>query len=622
MEPSLVGACRTRLEACVTAPASVPLGIPPPHLPSLFSNGFLPFNPPNLGTHFWEDLVLTRVLLVSSLRLSVLCAFSYRFRTVRGHDAGQLLFAIRVGGVSASSVLTMESAPPRSNSTAPIAGVKRPVSLLPAFEPFSSSPPLPRPQKRVAREDHGIVSSYPTPVPTSSTQIMSSSPPRVSASRRQFSSSASERTPLSTVPSIMLPETGETLKMGRSSVSCQYQLAANRMISRVHVQATYKPAPNAFDRDRVEIMCVGWNGIKLHCQGKTYDLAKGKTFTSDIKDADIMVDVHDARVLVQWPRSEKKDGGASTDSEQTCDESTPTRNRRPTRDAYESPIAAPRLASPVSPSPAVQLLIPPSSPLRTPTRSRNAVVVYEDESPPARNNSGNVSVSQDTQEPAQRVKDILQGSGSSDLSDLSKLDEFSDNDEENDPIVHSFGPFGDNILPRMASFNAAESPIRSGRTRAADTAQPLQPTQSPRQPSKPAEPGSETVKKESFSEDLEKVRHHAVNQLAFSRLSSTPLSTILYNLPPTLWRGGDSQTGPSKEEILAVLNSTRCIGRVAREGKDAAGKPLEAEYYYIADFDEDGMRREAVVNDLRKPGLRSCRKQHKVCSFLFGDGAS
>jgi len=62
-----------------------------------------------------------------------------------------------------------------------------------------------------------------------------------------------------------------------------------------------------------------------------------------------------------------------------------------------------------------------------------------------------------------------------------------------------------------------------------------------------------------------------------------------------------------------VITETACIGEVAREGKDAAGKPLESEYYYIPDQDEDEKRKEAVVNDLRKPGLRACRKQHKVC---------
>ncbi|KAL2825298.1 hypothetical protein BDW59DRAFT_73832 [Aspergillus cavernicola] len=498
----------------------------------------------------------------------------------------------------------MESSPPRSNSVAPVAGVKRPASLLPAFEPLSSSPSLPRPQKRVALEDNGVASTYPTPVPTSSTHIMSSSPPRMALSRT-LASAAFERTPLSAVPTLMLSESGEPIKMGRSSASCQYQLAANRMISRVHVKATYKPAPNPFDRDKVEIMCMGWNGIKLHCQGKTYDLAKGKTFTSDIKDADIMIDVHDCRVLVQWPRGERKED-ASTDSEQTWEEATPTRNKQSRRSLQDSPSAErQRLVSPVSPSPAVKSMIPPSSPLFTPTRSRNAVVVYEDEASPVRR-----SCSGEALNSSSSVASLLQSSQSSDLSDLSKPEDLSDHDEENDPIIHSFGPFGDNLLPRMASFTADDSPLRP---RAHLPTQPLQPTQSPRQPSKPVtESIDHATKQLVLDEDAERVQNHAANQLAFSRLSSTPFSTILSNLPPSLWKVNSQSTlGPSRDEIRAILDSTKCIGKVAREGKDAAGKPLEAEYYYIPDFDEDPMRREAVVTDLRKPGLRNCRKQHK-----------
>ncbi|KAL4974253.1 hypothetical protein BDW66DRAFT_140385 [Aspergillus desertorum] len=497
---------------------------------------------------------------------------------------------------------TMESSPPRGSSAAPVAGVKRPASLLPAFEPLSSSPSLPRPQKRVARDDYRAISTYPTPVPTSSTHIMSSSPPRMpTSSRRNLTSTLSERAPLSTVPTLMLPENGEPIMMGRSSLSCQYQLAANRMISRVHVKATYKPAPNPFDRDRVEILCLGWNGLKLHCQGKTYTLAKGKMFTSDIKDADIMIDVSESRVLVQWPRGDRKED-ASSDSEQTWEEATPTRKKQTHRSLQDSPGAErQRLASPVSPSPAVKSMIPPSSPLFTPTRSRNAVVVYEDEASPVRRLNSN-----DALKSSSSVASLLQSSQSSDLSDLSKPEDLSDHDEENDPIIHSFGPFGDNLLPRLASFPADGFAVRP-------TGAPthLQPT-SPKQPSKPAKPTEEGKKPEVMNEDAEHVQNHAVNQLAFSRLSSTPFSTILDNLPSSLWKADNhSRHGPSRDEIRAILDSTKCIGKVAREGKDAAGKPLEAEYYYIPDFDDDVMRREAVVTDLRKPGLRNCRKQHK-----------
>ncbi|KAJ5145696.1 uncharacterized protein N7515_000260 [Penicillium bovifimosum] len=474
----------------------------------------------------------------------------------------------------------MESSPLKSQ-VGSILGMKRPAALLPAFEP-SSSPSLPRPQKRVAREPD--VSTYPTPVPTSSTHIMSSSPPPpgVAAARpslpRSFSA-ALERAPLSTVPAIMLPESGESILMGRSSVSCHHQLAASRMISRVHVKATYKPAPNPFDRDRVEIVCMGWNGIKIHCQGRKYDLAKGKTFTSDIKDADIMIDVHEARVLVQWPRSEQRDC-PSTDSEQTSDEATPT--QRPPG------IACLALAC-------CAAYHPPSSPIFTPSRSRAAVVVFEDEpSPLKRHNTVTGVMSQS----ARRATAILHTSRE-ESSDLGRSEEFSDNDEENDPIIHSFGPFGENLLPRMASFHAGDSPIRTARSpRGLLPAQPLQPTQSPRQPATVHEDKEETTeaKPQYTDEQSERVRNHAANQLAFSRLSSTPFSTILNNLPR---RSG------------SPAMRTPPVSPMAREGKDAAGKPLESEYYYIPDEDDDVMRRSAVVNDLRKPGLRNCRKQHK-----------
>jgi len=177
---------------------------------------------------------------------------------------------------------------------------------------------------------------------------------------------------------------------------------------------------------------------------------------------------------------------------------------------------------------------------------------------------------------------------------LSSTQDFSDNDEENDPIVHSFGPFGANLLPRMASFTHGDSPRLGTSTKSSRSSHtlPLQPTISPSQPT-------------SRSSDFD-VKGHIINQLAFSRLSSTPLSTILSHLP--------SEAGVfSKEDLKAIIPETACIGEIAREGKDAAGKALESEYYYIPDLDEDEKRKEAVVG--MKPTLRSVRKQHKVRSL-------
>ena len=65
------------------------------------------------------------------------------------------------------------------------------------------------------------------------------------------------------------------------------------------------------------------------------------------------------------------------------------------------------------------------------------------------------------------------------------------------------------------------------------------------------------------------------------------------------------------DALKAILDGTRCIGSVEREGKDAAGKRLESEYYYIPEADADGRRRE-LVEGMGGRGLRNCRKSHKV----------
>jgi len=68
----------------------------------------------------------------------------------------------------------------------------------------------------------------------------------------------------------------------------------------------------------------------------------------------------------------------------------------------------------------------------------------------------------------------------------------------------------------------------------------------------------------------------------------------------------------SSDELRRIIEATICVGTIPREGKDAAGKALESEYYYIPEADTDDSRRAAVVDGLRKPSLRNCRKQHKV----------
>ena len=457
---------------------------------------------------------------------------------------------------------------------------------------------------------------YPTPVPTSSTALMSSSPARQRANQPGFKrslSTVSERAPLAAVPSVKLAASGKPMLMGRSSASCDYQLPSNRQISRVHVQACYKPALSRLDRDRIEIKCLGWNGIKVHCQSQVYDLAKDESFHCDSKYTEVMVDVHDARVMVQWPDKPRL-GPVSTDGEgeDTEDQASPPKRQRALMRHSTPPSPSPaqsrrRPISPVSPSPAVQALLPSSPPLLTPS-GQVSVEIYEDPELEEEDDSLPAPITQSTQVLTQ-IEDASSAAPNSAVSvDLEA--EYSENDEENDPIVHSFGPFGANILPRMANFttDGAASPLlgtmtgsHSTKTSRSSHTEPLQPNVSPSQPTRPPT---------TFD-----VKEHIINQLAFSRLSSTPLSTIFSHLPQDSLSTPTNANIASASELREFIAEIPCIGEVTREGKDAAGKVLESEFYYIPDNDEDEKRKEAVVNDLMKPGLRSCRKQHKVRSL-------
>ena len=461
---------------------------------------------------------------------------------------------------------------------------KSTAALLPAFEPLSSSPGLPKLLKRTRDVFEGK-ESLPTPVPTSSTHILTSSPPSKSIARNLFKTT--ERIPLGALPVVRVKDDNTSTKLGRSSQACDYQLSANRLISRVHVEVTYIPSTSRLDRERLEIFCVGWNGVKVHCQSKVYELRRGATFSSDIREAEIMLDIHDSRVTLEWPQKPSL-GIVSCDEDDF--ENSPAKKLKPMRRHSTPPSPSPiqnrkiHLSIPISPSPATQVL-PSSPPLMTPPELP-LVDIFEDPEPIE-------NATKDAQATAEHEIIETQRSFQTQSSDLSSSQNFSDNDEENDPIIHSFGPFGANLLPRMAAVNAGSSPIRSTTTRSVRLTH-----------SEPLKPISSPLQVKSQYGDLD-VQGHVINQLAFSRLSSLPLSTIWSHLP-------HGAQAISLIELRQIISSTACIGEVARQGKDAAGKALENEFYYVPDADDDTTRKEAVVNDLRKPGLRACRRQHKV----------
>jgi len=365
----------------------------------------------------------------------------------------------------------MDSSPPSkvTEPVLPVAGTKRPApSLLPPFEPLSSSPGFPRPLKRQARA--GSVSSthearlkYPTPVPTSSTGILSSSPPRVAQAASDVSqqprrpgllrnaSALSERAPLASVPSIELNENGETLLMGRSSNSSHYQLSGNRLVSRVHVKARYIPTSTPLTPNKIEIICNGWNGLKLHCQGRTWELLKGDSFTSETEGTEIMLDVHDARLMIQWPKKETRDSlGNLSDSSWDDSPRSQVRGGAPGGLLQASPLRrTARIETPESPTPGttnssqrLQSLLPGSG--------SGEIQIFEDPSA----DEGSPRHREPGMDVGQSFMTEVTNSFSSDLSEPDE-DENEDPDEENDPIVHSFGPFGANLSDRLASITAS-----------------------------------------------------------------------------------------------------------------------------------------------------------------------
>lgn len=105
---------------------------------------------------------------------------------------------------------------------------------------------------------------------------------------------------------------------------------------------------------------------------------------------------------------------------------------------------------------------------------------------------------------------------------------------------------------------------------------------------------------------LEDLSNVITNHIAYARILQTPFSSIRE-------LNSVKQKELSKLQLRCILiHHIECIGVIFRTGKDAAGKPLDEEYYYIPENDSD-KQRVKLVEDLKGSSshLRSCRKTHK-----------
>jgi hypothetical protein len=105
--------------------------------------------------------------------------------------------------------------------------------------------------------------------------------------------------------------------------------------------------------------------------------------------------------------------------------------------------------------------------------------------------------------------------------------------------------------------------------------------------------------------------------LIFAEVKPTPLPRLVADLTHRVHNVHEDQ-------IKAVLTETPCVGIVRRSGKDAAGKELSDEYYYIAEStvfinplttdDENEQRKERYYQFARP--TRSCRLKHSQVFYL------
>lgn len=104
--------------------------------------------------------------------------------------------------------------------------------------------------------------------------------------------------------------------------------------------------------------------------------------------------------------------------------------------------------------------------------------------------------------------------------------------------------------------------------------------------------------------DCSELQNVLANHLAFANVQQTPLFQLL--------QVNSKTSTTSRQELRALLAREPCIGVIYREGKDAAGKPLDEEYFYDVENDSNEERRN-LVTSLKggRSGLRSCRRTHK-----------
>lgn len=467
---------------------------------------------------------------------------------------------------------------------------------------------------------------------------------------------------------VSIPRKGGKVTVGRSSQSCNFALSSkNKLVSRVHVAITYTPNGN-----RVHFACIGWNGCRITVPTRLdennreiiseadsddlppfnaqtdYILPRGQHLEVKYVEG-ITINVRGERALVKLGNTEKKQVTARKPLN-AISQINPQVARAGDVEMVDAPLVVPaaenlRLVNKENKTQAEHEKISsakePTAPVlvEKAAEKKQAIHKISDKTPNSELKQEKTALA----EPEREKKSALglpmrpivgqqhdldkttRAAASVDREELPKLPRAT-------ITAHSLpkrpeSPGGN--FPFTKLHSAPATPVITFK-RPLPPSTPSVEQQSPMSPSvgpeasadistASAEESSEPAKKkakviplidlerELLTVDLPNLANIICNHLAFSRLSSTPLSTLRSSSPVI-----GALSKPLLRLILKDGKRIPCVGVIYRQGKDAAGKPLEEEYYYMAENDTDSQRR-SMVEQLRGRGggLRACRKTHK-----------
>lgn len=467
--------------------------------------------------------------------------------------------------------------------------------------------------------------TYPTPNPSSSTGVRSSSPARQNATitnnteivqTPDRASSPQESTflgsenveykdPLNDVLRAKITS-NHTTTLGRSS-RCDY-FVKSKFASRVHLKLQYDS-----ERNELSILCKGFNGCVINFGTQIYGYVKQVSnhlfYFQKIEEFEIKSDdeiFHDIslfrgeQITVPYMDSltlEIKDHVTVLD---VCNDDSETED--------ELPVLNTRFSS-VEPGKIEQVE-------RINVTAVESGEVKEVEEKSVKDVEGNPIEKVDeakaeetesksiektpVEEPVEEPVEVKSDESTQDVKESSQDDSESIETLQNKPTITK-----KSHQPLQPKSESSLNKIPQSRRRKAEPGISPQKKKPLIKHLQPRDKISQLNIKEIVStvEDLASVENVLINHLAFSRTSQTPLytlqtvSAITQNL--------------SRTQLRAVLFQIQSIGTIYRKGKDAAGKPLDEEYYYDVEKDDDLERTKLVSSIKGASGLRNCRKTHK-----------